>query len=80
LPSSFASRFRRKQHLADRRSVCFRDRFSDLIEIVGGGDRGGNRAGDDQRRQVSPVIQRESSEAKKPAAGAISSGWPTPHE
>ena len=45
------SRFRREQHLAT--ALCrFRDRFRDLVETVGGGDRGRDRAGGDQRRQM----------------------------
>jgi hypothetical protein len=45
------SRVRREQHFAT--ALCrFRDRFSDLVEPVGGGDRSRDRAGGDQRRQT----------------------------
>jgi len=40
------SRFRREQHLAT--ALChFRDRFPDLVETIGGGDRDRDRAGGD---------------------------------
>ena len=45
------SRIRGEQHLAT--ALCrFRDRFSDLVETVGGGDRGGDRPCGNQRRQI----------------------------
>src|SRR6266851_667756 len=40
-------RFRREQHLAAA-LCCFRDRFLDFVETIGGGDRRRDRAGGDQ--------------------------------
>src|ERR1700722_12071802 len=51
LTSVFASDVRRKQHLAATLGGV-RNRFPNLVETVGGGDRGRDRAGGDQRSQT----------------------------